>query len=187
MKADHFFRKKKLKLKIFFGTVYDLTFILHCFSVSIWEVTHYFCARVFCMLFYWKQGRSSLGESGTRLSWGKKSFRFLRETGFYRTAANYQDALIYNHTSRFKARLTLESQKATVEGISRPCFKMNMLKIPDAQRFPSDLCAAAVTMPKLTKMGTLNPSILLWAILITNDNLRNCSGFKYYCLNFYYY
>lgn len=80
MKAAYFFRRnKKINPQTSFGIVYDLTFILHCFSMSIWEATHYFCAPVFCKLFYWKQGRSSLGESvtDTRLSWAKKVVRAL--------------------------------------------------------------------------------------------------------------
>lgn len=61
MKGSYFFGKKKKKNEI----VYDLTFILHRFSVSIQKATHYFYAPVLCTLFYWRQGRKFLGELGT--------------------------------------------------------------------------------------------------------------------------
>lgn len=39
--------KNSKKPLISFGIVYDLTFILHCFSVSVREAPHYFCEPVF--------------------------------------------------------------------------------------------------------------------------------------------
>lgn len=48
IKVGYFFRKKNSKKPLIsFGIVYDLTLILHCFSVSVQEAPHYFYEPVF--------------------------------------------------------------------------------------------------------------------------------------------